>query len=350
MKNLTYPEFLKKGDVIGITAPSDGNSRETDFARLDNGKKQIEERGYKVIETASVRHSENGRSTDAKTRAKEFIDLTENNEVKAIFSASGGDYLLEILPYLDFDKIKANPKWFQGYSDNTGLVHTITTICDQATIYGNNFNDFGMANWHKSVDNNLRILEGKNIVQESFETYQDGFYDYKTGLESYKLTKPVKWRNINREGEVVMTGRTLGGCLDVLISLVGTRFDKTVEFLERHKDDGIIWYLESFDLSAESLTIALWQLKEAGWFKNANGFVFGRPTFYDEEASSTYEEVVLSVLGQMDLPIILEADIGHKPPQFSMINGGLGTLYSKDGKAKLSYDLLYKSQNKLNVE
>ena len=70
--------------------------------------------------------------------------------------------------------------------------------------------------------------------------------------------------------------------------------------------------------------------------------MFGRPTFYDEKASKngSYEEVVMSVLGEMGLPIILEADIGHKPPQFSMINGALATLCSKDGKAKLTYEFI----------
>lgn len=334
---MIYPEFIKKDDVIGITAPSDGNGTEIDFARLDNGIRQIEEKGYKIIEKASVRKSIKGRSAHGDIRANEFMDLIVNEDVKTIVSASGGDYLLEILPHLDFNKIKANPKWFQGYSDNTGLVHTITTMCDIATIYSNNFNDFGMETWHESVWTNLRILEGKELVQESYDRYQDGFYDRTTGLEGYVLTKPVNWHNINEE-EVNIYGRTIGGCLDVLISLVGTRFDKTNSFIERYKDNGFIWYLESFNLPAEALTLALWQLREAGWFRYSKGFVFGRPTFYDETISSTYEEVVMSVLGQLDVPIILDADIGHKPPQFSMINGGLATLHSKGGKARLTYE------------
>lgn len=334
---MIFPEFLKKGDLIGITAPSDGNDKDTDFARLNNGIRQLEEKGYKVLETKHVRSSDNGRSADAKTRAKEFIELISNDDVKAIFSASGGDYLLEILPYLDFDKIKNKPKWFQGYSDNTGLVHTITTMCDVATIYCNNFNDFGMKKWHKSVNNNLKMLEGEPLIQESFDKYQDGFYDRVTGLEEYVITKPVKWKNINCDQEVVLKGRTIGGCLDVLTALVGTRFDKTKSFIEKYKEDGFIWYLESFNLPEPALTLALLQLREAGWFNNAKGFVFGRPTFYDESLNRPYEEVVMSVLGELDLPIILGADIGHKPPQFTMINGGLATLYSKAGKGRLIY-------------
>lgn len=342
MINLNYPEFIKKGDLIGISAPSDGDNEEIDFVRLDNGKKKLNELGYGVIETDHVRNSYKGRSADAKTRTSEFMELISNDDVKLIVSTSGGDYLLEILPYIDFKKIKSKPKWFQGYSDNTGLVHSITTICDLATVYGNNFKDFGMSNWHESLKNNISILQGEDSVQNSFDTYQDGFYERITGLEDYVLTKPVNWRNINYDGEVIIKGRTIGGCLDVLISLVGTRFDKTKEFVEKYKDDGIIWYLESFALTAESLTLALWQLREAGWFKYAKGFVFGRPTFYDEKAgrNGSYEEVVMSVLGEIGVPIILEADIGHKPPQLTMINGAVATLTSIGGKAKLEYNFI----------
>ena len=61
------------------------------------------------------------------------------------------------------DIIRKNPKWLQGYSDPTGLLFTITTNLDIATIYGSNFCVFGMKNWHKSCLDNLEILKG-NII------------------------------------------------------------------------------------------------------------------------------------------------------------------------------------------
>ena len=61
---------------------------------------------------------------------------------------------------------------------------------------------------------------------------------------------------------MVLKGRTIGGCLDVLIALVGTRFDKTKSFIEKYKEDGFIWYLESFNLpELVALTLALLQLR-----------------------------------------------------------------------------------------
>lgn len=337
---MIYPSFLNQGNTIGIAAPSDGNKKETDFLRLDNGKKNLEDKGYQVMETPLVRGSNKGRSGDKKIRAKEFMELIHNLEVKWVVSAKGGDFLVEILPFVDFSQIKVNPKWIQGYSDNTGITYTITTICDMATIYGCNFNDFGMKPWHTALENNLAILEGKELVQSSFDLYEDGFYDRVTGIEGYVLEKPVSWRNLSgginkTTDKIELTGRLLGGCLDSLLNLAGTRFDKTVSFTKKYEEDGILWYLESFSLTSEALTRGLWQLKEAGWFATAKGFIFGRPAFFEDFSGITYEEAVLSVLGELNVPIILEADIGHKAPQMTMVNGALADIYSENGKGTL---------------
>ena len=336
---MRYPDFLIKGDKIGVTAPSDGNKKETDFARLDNAKDKLEKLGFPVIETASVRKSEKGRSAEGKIRAAELMSLVENPEVKAIVSAKGGDFLCEMLPFLDYEKINQYPKWYQGYSDNTGLVFPITTKYDIATIYGNNFNDFGMAQWHESVINNFEILKGNLLEQASFDFYEDGFYDKETGLEGYQKDKPVEWKISGTASEVMMKGRLLGGCLDVLLDMVGTKYEDVAGFNERYASEGVLWYLESFDLGSEALTRALWHLREAGWFSKANGFIFGRPCMFNTFTDTSYEEAVLSVLGDLGKPIILQADIGHKAPQFTMINGAYGTVWCSGGKGKLRMEL-----------
>lgn len=362
---MIYPEFIKKGGTIGVTAPSDGNKKDTDFIRLDSAKEKLQAKGYKLMETAHVRSSYKGRSTDGKTRADEFAELIKNTDVQWIISAKGGDYLMEMLPFVDFNMMKDYPTWIQGYSDNTGIIHTVTTNCDMATVYGCNFNDFGMESWHKAISDNLSILEGNPITQTSFDQYEDGFYDRVTGLEGYNLGKQVYWRNVTENKtdnttenkkdnvtgnttdnttknattqEVTVSGRLLGGCLDVLLNLVGTKYDKTVPFLEKYKEDGILWYLESFSLSSEALTRGLWQLREAGWFQTAKGFVFGRPAFFDEEGEISYEEAVLTAIGGLSVPVILDADIGHKAPAMTIINGAMGTITCVDGKGSLKME------------
>lgn len=336
---MIYPNFIGQGCTVGVTAPSDGNRKETDFIRLDNGKQQLKREGFNVIETSNVRKSDKGRSSDGRTRAEELMGLISEKEVKWIIAAKGGDFLMEMLPFVDFNLIKSNPKWIQGYSDNTGLTFTVTTNCDIATVYGCNFNDFGMEYWHKALKDNIEILKGNDVKQTSFDLYEDGFYDRVTGLEGYILEKPVKWRNITTNDEINVFGRLLGGCMDVLLNLVGTRYDHTVNFINQYKEDGILWYLESFSLNSESISRGLWQLKEAGWFQYVKGFIFGRPAFFDSDYYISYDEAVLSILDEFHVPIILDADIGHKSPQMTMINGSLATIRSYDGKGSITLEL-----------
>ena len=340
---MIYPKNLKKGDFIGVTATSDGFSSETDLVRLESGIKHFEELGYPVITTENVRKSHKGRSSDSSVRAQELTELFQKPEVNAVIAASGGDYLVEMLSKLDFDVIRDNPKWLQGFSDTTGLTFTITTNLDIATLYTNNFSTFGMEQWHPSLYNNLKILNGDTIVQNSFDYYQDGYHARVTGLEGFYPEKKVGWINLypkgyQKEQGLEFSGRALGGCLDVCLNLVGTRFDRTREFIHRYREDRILWFLESYDLNSEELVRGIWQLKEAGWFEYASGFLFGRPAMYEADGDIPYEEAVLSILGEMELPIVLDVDIGHKPPQMTMINGAAANVRSIDGKGRICFE------------
>ena len=330
---MIFPRWIQEGDKIGVTACSGGKTSPVDLIRLDNAACQFKKRGYSVTETSDVRTEEKGRSAPARVRAEELHSLVVNPEVSWVIQACGGDYLAEMLSYADFELIKKYPKWYQGYSDPTGLLFTITTNCDMATVYAGNYGDFGMENWHRCLEENVAILEGKEIVQKSFPFYKNGFAERITGSEDYQEDTPVKWECA--KGTVTLSGRLLGGCLDVLLDLVGTRFDKTAEFCERYKEDGILWYLESFALSSERLTCGLWHLKEAGWFKHAKGFVFGRPTFFSSDYEIAYQEAVEAVLGELGLPIVFEADIGHKAPRMTMINGAKAKLTVSSGKGEV---------------
>lgn len=335
---MIFPKFIKKGDTIGVTALSNGVSKDEDKIRFLNGRRKLEEKGYKVEFTDNVFTADaKGRSSDGKTRAGQFASLLEREDVSVVFSAKGGDFLVEMLEHVDFDAVRAHPKWIQGYSDNTGILLPITTKLDIATAYGCNFGDFGMKEWDTSVRRNLEILEGRTTSQTSFEMYEDGFYDKVTGLEGYRADQPVRWRNLRGEQEVTINGRLLGGCLDVLLTLAGTRYDGVADFNQKYREDGVVWFLESFDLNAEELMMGLWRLKEMGWFEHCRGIVFGRPLMFSTFTDTSYDEAVLTMLGGLDIPIIMDADIGHKEPQFVMINGAAAKIRSADGKGEASY-------------
>lgn len=339
---MIFPEFLKQGSTIGVTAPSHSINDEQGQARFKNAVKQLKKRGYETFFTNNVFSPGDafGRSASAKVKAKEFNQLINSKNISAVYSASGGDFLAEMLEYVDLDLFRANPKWVQGYSDNTSLLFYLTTKADVATAYGANFGDFGMEVWQESVERGLNILEGRVTVQDSFEKYQDGFGERNSGLEGYDCNTKVNWEVIAEEG--FMEGRLLGGCLDVLSNIAGTKFDGALDFAEKYKKDGIIWFLESFDLGFEQMMETLWKLKTLGWFENAKGFVFGRPLFYKAEDFSgnplpSYKDVLLEQLSSFHVPIIMNADIGHKGPQFVMVNGARARVEAKDGKGKVAF-------------
>lgn len=332
-KTMIYPAFIKENDIIGITAPSDGRSDLLDQTRLDNAEKQFKKRGFRVKETAHVRCSENGRSCDGRTRAGELHELFRDKECSMIVSASGGDWLYEMLSYVNYDLIKENPKWFEGMSDPTGLTYTITTICDIATVYCANAGEFGMDEWDETLENNVRVLSGEpGLIQKSSEMYQSGWLKLKTGLEGYNKDEKTRWRCLSGENEVTAEGRLLGGCFDVLSCLVGTRFDKTGEYLEKYKEDGFLWYMEVFSMTPEQLAFNLWQMREAGWFKYVKGIMLGRPAMINTDYSSTtYEEAVMNVLAELACPVIADMDFGHRPPHLTIVNGAIGRVTYRDG-------------------
>lgn len=245
---------------------------------------------------------------------------------------------MEMLPFIDFEEIAKHPKWVQGYSDNTGILFPMTTIAEVPTVYAGNLGDYGMADWHRGVLYNMEILEGSRLIQKNFDTYEPEFTEKVTGFEGYQLKEPVEYRIVTGEKEVSFSGRLIGGCLDVLINLCGTRFDNAEAFAKKYGTDGIIWYLESFALSSARLEMALWQLKEAGWFHGVRGFLFGRPCFFKEEYETNFEEAVKRALSELSVPVITGCDIGHRPPRLTMINGMKADVVMNEEGFKLAYN------------
>ncbi len=332
---MIFPKYLEKNNKIGVTAPSSGATKESDRFRFENARKNLNEHGYDVIFTDNVFTSDPyGRSSDKETRAREFMSLIQDNTIDYIISAKGGDFLSEMLPLIDYEAIKKSPKWIQGYSDNTGILFSVTTLCDIATVYSYNFGNFGMKTWHKSIADNIAILEGTLEEQNSFDMYQNSFDD---NTDGFIFTDNVLLKSGNNTDEEIFEGRLIGGCLDVLNIISGTRFEDAAGFVEKYKDDGIIWYLESFDAIGEQTIIQLWKLKELGWFKYVKGFIFGRPCFYKSFSELSYIDAVKSSLSEFNVPIIFDADIGHREPQWTMINGAKARMHYKNGKATLTY-------------
>ena len=219
-----------------------------------------------------------------------------------------------------------------GYSDPTSLLYSITTKLDIATIYGMNAGSYDQENLHKSLQDNLEILKGNLVKQESFELYEKEQDDLKDG---YNLTEKVFWKNLNGNFEV--QGRIIGGCIDCLRDMIGTPFDNTVNFTEKYKDDGIIWYFDIFSLTTEEFYRSLFQMQQASWFKYTKAVIVGRVKFPNSYTQMTYEKALLKIFKK--IPIIFDADIGHVAPKMTIINGAIATIESKDGKGSIRFEL-----------
>ena len=335
---MIYSKFLEKGDLIDVPAPSDGSYNDKYVSRHKNAIIKLENVGYKINISKNLFNSIKGRSADERTRAKELNKMFEDNS-NVIICAAGGEFLIEILPYVDFEKIKNNPKWVVGFSDPTGILFPITTKYDIATIYGTNFSSFGAEEYHKSIQDNLKILEGNIIKQESYDLYEDESYEKVTGLEGYNLTEKVYWKTISEKEEKIK-GRIIGGCIDIITELAGTKYDGVKEFNKRYKNDGIIWYFDNCELSKEELIRVLWKFNELDYFKYTKGIIFGRNGIETSYNYETMEETLKdSILSKLNIPIIYDADISHKGPSMTIINGAIAEITCKDGKSSVKFEL-----------
>lgn len=332
---MKQPEFLKKGDKITRIAPSFGITTEPYITRFKHALSTFRSLGFKVFLGENIYKSE-GRVASAfpKERADEFIRGYLDNS-SLLLSVGGGERERDRLPFIDFEKIKeAKPKWFRGSSDNTNLCFTLTTIAGVRSIYSSNAPSFFAYPLSYTEKDALSRLEGKT----SFRGY-DYFsppFESDNPLEPLHLTEKKTITPVNYKRPV--TGTRIGGCLDCLLSLCGTKFDKRRAFSEKNKG-GLIFYLESCDLNPLQIYRGLVQLREAGWFDHVNLFLIGRPLCQKREILGVdNKKAVLSALCPLNKPILFDIDLGHIPPALPFKNGGKATVsLTEDRNISIQY-------------
>ena len=324
---MRYPSFIKKGDTIGFVAPSFGCATEPYKTAFDHSLEIWKQNGYEIHLGPNCYASEGiGISNTPEKCAEEFEQMYRDQSNVALISCGGGELMCEILGHIDFCALaNAKPKWFMGYSDNTNMTFLLPTLTDTAAIYGPNAGAFGMEPWHESLEDTYHLLCGKNLIVHNYPLWEkESKKDEEHPLEPYHVTEPFSLKMKPMVGDVEIKGRLLGGCLDCLRNLVGTRFDRVKEFSEKYKEDGILWFLEACDLNVMNMRCALWNLKEAGWFNHVKGFLIGRPRLYDEPMMGLDQyEAVCGALEEFGVPILMDLDIGHIAPSMPLICGSM---------------------------
>lgn len=335
---IKYPPFIKETDTIGVCSPSFGCPIDPYRIRMEEGIKSLKELGFYIKETDSIRTLTKLRSAPAKIRAQEFENLYLNDKINFIYATCGGEVLMEIMPLINFDKIeKSTPKWFKGSSDNTWLTFYLTTAFDVATMYGYNLASLGGKPWHISIEKSVEFMKGNITIQSSFDKYEKEELKNIPGLAlaGINAVEETCWKHLYDEKSINIEGRIIGGCLEVLYDICGSKFDKVDSFLTRHKEDGFIWYIENYGSDIITQYRALWKFKQAGWFKYCKGILMGRTANCSDVFDYTYTDALKDAFSDLNVPVIYDVDIGHCSPTFTIINGSIVKINSSNGKGTL---------------
>ena len=353
---MRYPQFLKPGGTIGFVAPSFGCNIEPYKSAFNNAQNKWKKMGYGIDIGPNCYEGKGiGISNTPKACGEELMQYYCSSNNDCLISCGGGELMCETLCHIDFEKIKEEtPKWYLGYSDNTNMTFLLTTLCDVASVYSPCAAAFGMEPWHPAIEDAFALLCGERNEFSSYEYWEkESLKDEEHPLMPYHCTEKTEvkifvpeesgkteddeYRMMMSEA-ASMEGRLLGGCMDCLVSLIGTKFDKVKEFTEKYKNDGIVWFLEACELNVFDIRRAMWQMEQAGWFRHVKGYIIGRPLNGDTMMGLDKYEAILSCAAKYQVPVFMDADLGHLPPAMPFVTGSYGRIKGKEGKVQISVE------------
>lgn len=343
---MRYPKNLTKNGTIGFAAPSMGCATEPYRTAFDHAQQVFRQMGHSLVLGPNCYAASGiGISSSPRSCGEELEQIYCQGDTDVVISCGGGELMCEILDFIDFDKIRAaKPKWYLGYSDNTNFTFLLPTLCDVASVYGPCAGAFGMDPWHPSIQDAYELLRGEKRIFRSYELWEkESLKDEDHPLEPYHVTEPVKirWFQDGKEctgQDVLIKGRLLGGCMDCLVNLLGTGYDRVAQFAQQHREDGILWFLESCDLNVMAIRRAVWQMQHAGWFQHVKGFLIGRPLCFGQEIMGLDQyHAICDLLESYHVPVIMDVDLGHLPPMIPMVCGGLAEVSLEKGKLNIAY-------------
>jgi len=201
-----------------------------------------------------------------------------------------------------------------------------------------------MEPWHPSIQDAYDVLRGEKKSVSGYDLWEkESLKDAEHPLLPYNVTEERKIRSFygveETEAEVQFEGRLVGGCMDCLVNLLGTKFDDVKGFNERYKEDGIIWFMESCELNVMAIRRAIWQMKNTGWFEHVKGFLIGRPMLFGQDMFGCDQyQAVLDLLKEYDVPVIMDLDIGHLAPMMPMVSGAYAKVDVKGNDITISYE------------
>ncbi len=307
---------LRPGDTIGVVSPSWGGAG-TFPHRVERGIAQLEALGYAV---KLGRHALNCRgfvSDEAQNRVKDLHDLFQDPTVGLILAAIGGDHSCHLLPLLDIELIRHNPKPLVGFSDVTVLNIAIWQATGLVTFNGPALlTDF--AEYPKVLEYTqhsfLRAVTESTPVGRVTPAadWTEEFLDWSTQADLERpraLTASGGWTWLKPGfGEGVL----VGGCLESLQHLRGTPFwpdwSEAIFFFETSENKPTPAAVDALLMDYENM----------GVLQHLRGMLVGRPMRYSHDEKAQLREVILERTRRYDFPIVTDMDFGHTSPQLTI--------------------------------
>ena len=299
---LRKPSRLRKGDAVGLIAPATPSSGTAEIERAETAIRNlglIPKRG-KHLEDQFGYLAGSDRS-----RAADVTAMFADKQVKAIFALRGGWGCARMLPYIDWNIVRANPKLLIGYSDITALHMAIAAKAGFATIHGPN----ATSSWWENSEGSFQALafDGE---RPTFGEPPKPASDNSASDSPDDTTIIPPWPNLTI-GVGKARGRLLGGNLTVLNALVGTQWLPDFE--------GAILFLEDVDEAEYRIDRMLTQMGQAGLLKKLSGFVFGQCTSCKARGSESgfkLSTILQQHIAPLGIPAFSGANFGHIRNQY----------------------------------
>ena len=272
---------IKKGDTIGVVAPSEIIT-DDDLEQIESSKKFFEDLGYKIKFGKYVRTNSTGYGATPKEKAEDINSMFKDENIDAIICAEGGFNSNTTFDYLDYDAIKQNPKILCGYSDITSLSNVIYSKTGLVTFHGPNF---------KSISDYNGI--DKYNAEELISRLQNKELNLKRDDDEFITIK-----------EGTAEGKLIGGNLSLTTNLASGKY--AIDFTDK------ILLIEElgFETNPSLASNYLYKMKQEGIFDKIKGIWVGN---YEHESGITLEKILLNVLDdEFNFPIIKSNNFGHR--------------------------------------
>ena len=274
------PTKLKKGDTIGVIAPSNYIEKD-DLEYINASIALMEASGFKVKFGKYVFEDTLGYGTSPEKRAADINWAFKDDEVKAIMCVKGGEDSNTTLDYIDYEMIKKHPKIICGFSDNTSILNAIHEKTGLVTYHGPTFKS--LTSW------------------ETGYAYKQFIKTFAENTESLIMGEPEDEYTTIQAGQA--TGELVGGNLSLFTKLVCGKYAVNLQ-------DKILFLEElGFEAAPEMVNSNIYYLKQNGVFDRIAGLWIGN---YEHPSKISLEKIVMNAIGdEYKFPIIKSDNFGH---------------------------------------